>query len=241
MLAINHVTLATATALGLSLYLDQPFFLPLIVFVAFAGLVPDVDHPKSELGRLFKLPGLLLPHRGVTHSLLGIIIFGGFLYWMLDFPRTFLYLLIGSAVLGVMILEKILEDRIGDLKDLSGGILKAKQIKLIIKLATFVLYIFLFLAALTVWQERLKDEMIALLIVGYFAHIIGDFVTKEGVPVLWPLKQKWGLKLFRTGGRIETIIGSLLVIANLYLLFVFINQFGLTEGDYWQTYLSLNL
>ncbi len=238
MLAVNHVTLATASAVGLSIYLNQPFFLPLIVFVAFAGLVPDVDHPKSELGRLFKIPGLLLPHRGVTHSLLGVIFFGGLLFWMLEFPQTLIYVLIGSAILGVMILEKILEDRVNDLKDLSGGILKAKQIKMILKITTFILYIFLFLAALTVWQERLKDEMIVLLIVGYFAHILGDFVTKEGVPVLWPLKKKWGLKLFRTGGLIETLIGSILVVANLYLLFVFVNQFGLMQESYWQGYLG---
>jgi membrane-bound metal-dependent hydrolase YbcI (DUF457 family) len=238
MLAINHVTLATATALSLSIYLDQPFFLPLIIFVAFAGLVPDIDHPKSELGRLFKLPALFLPHRGITHSLLGIIIFGGLLYWALDFPLTLMYILICGAVLGVMILEKILEDRIGDLKDLSGGILRTKQTKLILKAATFILYIFLFLSALTIWQERLKNEMIILLIIGYFAHIIGDFVTKEGIPLFWPIRKKWGLKLFKTGGDIETIIGFFLVIANLYLLWIFINKFGLTQEAYWQGYLS---
>jgi hypothetical protein len=53
MLAINHVTLATAIAFGTSLYFEHPFFLPFISFVVFAALLPDIDHPGSEISRTF--------------------------------------------------------------------------------------------------------------------------------------------------------------------------------------------
>jgi membrane-bound metal-dependent hydrolase YbcI (DUF457 family) len=69
MLAVNHATLATAAAFGYSLYFDKPFFLPLILFVVFAGVFPDIDHPGSELGKMFKPVGMLLPHRGFHLSL----------------------------------------------------------------------------------------------------------------------------------------------------------------------------
>lgn len=57
-------------------------FAPLLVgltlpLAAFAGTMPDVDHPSSWLGR--RLPGvshvtrMLLGHRGGTHSLLAVL------------------------------------------------------------------------------------------------------------------------------------------------------------------------
>jgi inner membrane protein len=78
MLARSHMPLAvsawcvTAVALGLSV-------VPLLVglpFAAVGGLLPDIDHPGSTLGR--KLPlishliRMFLGHRGFTHSLLAL-------------------------------------------------------------------------------------------------------------------------------------------------------------------------
>jgi hypothetical protein len=44
MLAVNHIALATATVLGASLWLEQPFWPPLILFVVVGSLLPDIDH-----------------------------------------------------------------------------------------------------------------------------------------------------------------------------------------------------
>ncbi|NJS41777.1 metal-dependent hydrolase [Candidatus Gracilibacteria bacterium] len=70
MLAINHVTLATAATFGASIYFDKPFFLPFIVFVTFSSLLPDVDHPGSEVSNYFPFVNKVFKHRGVTHSFL---------------------------------------------------------------------------------------------------------------------------------------------------------------------------
>lgn len=46
-----------------------------ILIAVFSGLLPDVDHAKSYMGRKVKIIGWLFKHRGFFHSLLfGIII-----------------------------------------------------------------------------------------------------------------------------------------------------------------------
>lgn len=80
MLARNHVPFSiglwslACPAMGVPL-LSAALVVPL---VAFAALVPDIDHPSSTLGR--RLPGIshliraVLGHRGGTHSLLAVLI-----------------------------------------------------------------------------------------------------------------------------------------------------------------------
>lgn len=53
------------------------------------------------------------------------------------------------------------------------------------------------------------DKTIALFwFVGYSTHLISDSFTKMGVPFLYPfIKDKYGLKLCRTGGVLDIILG----------------------------------
>ena len=74
MLAVNHIALATATVLGASLWLEQPFWPPLILFVVVGSLLPDIDHSGSQLGKLVPWTSILLKHRGATHSLVAGIL-----------------------------------------------------------------------------------------------------------------------------------------------------------------------
>ena len=55
---------------------------------------------------------------------------------------------------------------------------------------------------------------------GFGLHLVGDFLTKEGVPWLWPLKQKFGLGLLVTGGFLEKLLGFGLWICNIYWLYL---------------------
>lgn len=238
MLAINHTTLATAITFGLSIYYNIPFFLPFISFVVFAALLPDVDHPGSEISRTFPFVNKLLPHRGVTHSIFGTAIFAGFLYFLLGYNQILSFVLILSAFIGVKYLHKLLDKRVGQLRNFSGGFFSNKQIKMMISLMTGILNVFLLILVFLIWKDRFRLEILVLLVIGYAAHIVGDFVTKDGVPIFWPLFGKIGLKAFRTGSNVEVFIGFCLLVTNCYLIYIFWQQFGLSSQDYWLNYLT---
>jgi inner membrane protein len=54
--------------------------------------------------------------------------------------------------------------------------------------------------------------------VGYFGHIFLDFLTRGGVPLLWPISsQKFGLML-KTKGVVEDVIFVALIFFNFILL-----------------------
>jgi len=237
MLAINHATLATSAVFGYAIYFNQVFFLPLIVLVIFAAITPDVDHPNSELGRKFKFLSKILPHRGVTHSFLGVAIFGGIIYAGFGVNQFFTYALIVACILGAAFTEKLILENAQGLSALSQKFVSSNEIKLIVKISSFVVNVFLFFLIFLVWNNRLRIEILSLLLAGYLLHILGDFVTKEGVPLFWPIKQKFGLKLFRTGGKIETLIGLFLAVFNVYLIILFVQKFGVTNLNYWQNYI----
>jgi membrane-bound metal-dependent hydrolase YbcI (DUF457 family) len=239
MLAINHVTLATAGILATSIYYDQVFFLPFIVFVVFAALLPDIDHPKSEISNFFPVFNKLFPHRQITHSIFGVGVFGGGLYFLLGHSVALSISLLVFAFIGVYFLGKIMQKRLGQLKGLSGGFFSAAQIRFAIGFVEVILNGFLLSLVFLIWKERFRFEILALLVLGYIAHIVGDFVTIEGVPLFFPLKARQGLRLFRTGGGVESFIGFWLLILNGYLLYTFWRHFGLGSQDYWRWYLGV--
>ena len=240
MLAFNHATLASATAFGLSLYFQTPFFLPLIIFVIFAGVLPDIDHPGSELGRWFKPVGKLLPHRGITHSFLGAFLFAGGIYFLLGTEyQYFRYFGIFGAVFGVYLLEKILHHNLNKIDDYSKNLIKQKQINWLLKITTLILYTFLAMLIFLVWNNQMSYQIYQLLVIGYLAHIVGDFITIEGVPLFYPIKKKLGLKLFKTGSGQEAFIGICLVILNIYLSVQFVQVNQVNSLEYWSKYVNL--
>lgn len=241
MLAINHVTLATAATFGLSVYFNVPFFLPFISFVVFASLMPDVDHPGSEISNFIPLVNKILPHRGVTHSFVGTGLFGGGLYMLLGYDKILSIVLLVAALIGVHYLEKLIEHRLRQVDKIAFDIITNGQIKFLLRIVSLTLNIFLLLLCLLIWKDTFRQEILALLLVGYFAHLLGDFVTKEGIPLMWPHRKKYGLRLFRTGSGLETLVGFGLFIANVYLIYVFWNQFGLNNSEYWQSYVQVTL
>ena len=239
MLAINHATLATAAALGASYYLNLPFFLPLIIFVVFAGVAPDIDHPGSELGQMFKPLARMLPHRGVTHSVLGTAVFAGILYFLLGLDNQYFnYFLIFAALFGVYLLNKIVSLHINSLDNLTRNLVSKKQVRLLLTIGSAIIYLFLFSLIFVIWNPALKLQVLHLLILGYFLHIVGDFVTIEGVPLFFPIKKKIGLKLFRTGSKTESVIGIFLAILNVYLLYKLNQKYDYLSLGYWQSNLS---
>jgi membrane-bound metal-dependent hydrolase YbcI (DUF457 family) len=234
MLAINHSTLSTALVLGYFYWLNQPFFLPLILVSVFAGVAPDIDHPGSELGKLFKPIARMLPHRGVTHSFVGIGIFGVLIWLTFQSATAFTYIGLGIGIFGVYLAKKILHQKIHKLDDLTFNFISKKQIDFLVDVTSFVLYFFLVIFCLVSWQEELRRQLWQVLILAYAGHILGDWVTIEGVPLFFPIKKKLGLKLFRTGSGFESFIGFILLIVNFWLISELNSRYGFLTLEYWK-------
>lgn len=49
--------------------------------------------------------------------------------------------------------------------------------------------------------------------VGYLSHLVGDWLTPSGIPLLWPWSRTFSLNLFRTGGLGETAAVVVLALA----------------------------
>jgi len=77
MMAGSHIALGAAAWLVAAPHLGLPAVEPLSLGLAVLGsLLPDIDHPKSWVGRrvrpLSNLVGALFGHRGLTHSALAV-------------------------------------------------------------------------------------------------------------------------------------------------------------------------
>jgi inner membrane protein len=239
MLAINHVTFSTATTLALSIYTRSPFFLPFLIFVVFAALIPDIDHPKSEISNFFPGINKVLPHRGITHSVLGVGIFSAGIFTLLQRETYFSILLLVASLIGVYFTSKVMRTKIHEINNTTGDFFSVKQIRFMLKAFTVILYVFLAMVLLLIWKESFRLQIAVLLSIGYITHIFGDFITKDGIPVFWPLKFRSGLKLFRTGGSFETFFGIVLVFLNAYLISVFFSTFSVQTEAYWIHYLMV--
>jgi inner membrane protein len=233
MLAVNHAQLGVSVVLGLSLYYNQPFFLPLIIFVVFAAVLPDIDHPNSEVGKYFKPVGKVLPHRGVTHSLLGSAIAIYAIHVLTSYDRWFTSFLVIAALLGWNLTKKIMKEHILAIDNHTKSLVSEKQTEALLGILNFIINLFLLIVLVLLWRQEYGKVIFQLISIGYLTHLIGDFVTIEGIPLFWPIKQKFGLRLFRTGGAVEGGIGFLLFCLNTYLIYEFVIKYGLTSPQYW--------
>ncbi|SDD18731.1 metal-dependent hydrolase [Belnapia rosea] len=78
MMAGSHIALGMAAWMAAAPHLGQPPLAPgAMALAALGGLLPDIDHPKSWVGRRVRpvsdILAALLGHRGVTHSLLAVV------------------------------------------------------------------------------------------------------------------------------------------------------------------------
>ena len=164
MMGRNHVIVGLGLYLAVDWSLGSGGSVPLVNclgVVAVASLAPDLDSPKSSLGRRFwpvsRTVSSFIGHRGFTHSLVAsFLVFLGLAVANQHYPDWFGYF----VAFGV----------------------------------------------------------------GYVSHIVADWVTTEGVPLLWPNRKRFRSPLsFRTGGPGEFLFslaaGSLLVVC-LYRIFI---------------------
>jgi membrane-bound metal-dependent hydrolase YbcI (DUF457 family) len=235
MLAVNHVSLATASILVISVYSGIPFFLPLLLLVAVGALIPDIDHSGSTLGEKAPVVGHLVSHRGPTHSFLFLasVYFG--LTFLLGSNNTILKIVLSALSL---ITIRLIRTNFS-FEQRSFGIFNHNKT---LKNISLIFYsIWPIIALVFIWTNRFDEQMLQLFTAGVGLHIIGDILTKDGVKLFWPLDYSIGLGLFKTGSFVEKMIGVLLFLLNIYLLYLFCVKYNVITPQYWEGKLGVFL
>ncbi len=74
----SHITMSFTTAIIASLLTWKDISLPFVLGSMIGGMLPDLDHPRSKIGRTLPLVSHVMfwtfGHRGVTHSWLPIAV-----------------------------------------------------------------------------------------------------------------------------------------------------------------------
>lgn len=69
----THIVSSLTAGAGLSIMLNYPFHIGYVIGICFGSLLPDIDEPRSFIGRrsfgLSKYVKQRYGHRGITHSL----------------------------------------------------------------------------------------------------------------------------------------------------------------------------
>lgn len=203
-----------------------------------AALLPDLDHPPATVSRSFG-PVTKVLSRGVDGFSVGV-------YNLTRFKndphrdgghRTFTHTVVFAALLGVVVTSLVLLDNqwvnAALLFFLSGLGVRGLLHEWDHKADTFVVTAFAAVITWVAWDWLHTGDHRAAwfgtaVITGCLAHCVGDSVTEDGCPMLWPIplgRRLWrpvGLPTpmrYRTGGKVELLfVGPLCTAASLWLM-----------------------
>ena len=175
-----------------------------VVAAAGAALLPDLDHPSSTVARaLGPLSGALARmvavisggHRQGTHSLVGVAMFT-VLAVLADQAGT-----AGRTVVAVLLLVLA-----------SAGLHLRLSRPPILHLAACAVVGFVLVSVSPAVSGGVLPAAVA---VGAATHLLGDALTREGIPVLWPFRHdRVRLATLKTGGLAERLlIGPAMLVA----------------------------
>ena len=180
-----------------------------IIAAAGAALLPDLDSPHAtvthSLGIVTKvltsfITKLAGGHRNGTHSLIGVACFTAFSILMALHP-------ISSAIYAGLLLAMGLA-----------------SLRIAYKKVTWHHTLTVMAAVIAIVTATTIDIPISLSVipvataVGVIAHLIGDMMTKEGCPLLYPFsKKRFRFLGLTTGGAWETVVTWVLVLVIVLL------------------------
>lgn len=182
------------------------------VVTAGAALLPDLDHPSSTIARALGPISHLIArgvaaaaggHRQATHSLAACLSLGTILVALThtSAART------AGIVTGLLCVGLALR-ALGPAQVRAGGPIDLTLLG--------------WTAALTwIGVDQVDPAGIwlpAAVTLGALAHLAGDLLTPEGVPLLWPASQRHAIPLLpRTGGLTEHLAAAGLTVAVAWL------------------------
>ena len=217
MLGRNHaVTTAAAWAWAAPILLPGvtvPELAATTVLAAGMGVLPDIDHPDAAASQQFGVlsqvvskvaSGAAGGHRQGTHSLAAPALIAAGLWaghrfgW--DGIRWVEAALVGmAATVGLSLLGPSIRLRTHPIVAFGAG-------------AAAVWWTLA--GGVAAWQY---EWVTALVVFGFVSHMIGDGLTPQGVPLLWPISRfRFRLPLFRTGSPLETLVGVAASMATVW-------------------------
>ncbi len=193
--------LAAGAGIGIAVFgVDSSTWLIPAIAVCGAALLPDIDEPGSSVSREFgfvsrgfsflvnKIAG---GHRKLTHSLLGLAV----VMALLGLSATRRE---GSAIL--------------------FGLLAASAWRIVLPWWLGLRHLFVLAGAGGGWYFYHSHPfaglwLVALVGVGWVVHLLGDYLTRGGVPLLYPRTRMVSLPVFgATGSGLETAFAVLLYV-----------------------------
>lgn len=173
-----------------------------------AAMLPDLDHPQASIARsLGPITGVSARlvaavsggHRQGTHSLLGLGVFA---------------VLTAALALHPVLIAAWAAFLLGLALGAIGG--EGRRTRAIASSGSVV--VGGGLTMLAVVDPPPAAAVVAAVVVGVAAHILGDMLTQEGCPLLWPHQRRHRLAALTTDGIVERwVVGPLLALALLQL------------------------
>lgn len=215
--ALSGVLAVTAGAAYLSL--DPLALITAAMLVPGSSLLPDIDHARSTVSRTYgpitRGFSHLTGHREITHSVPGVLMLGTVLAGcvlvrdgtagpvLADLPTA---VRIGTTVAayaflcGVLIL--VLAAFVRLFRDLPGRYGSWFRRSWFDDLAPVPVVL-----SIVIFSDIDLSLAPVAIMIGCVIHMLGDMITKMGLPIMWPLsKRKIKLASIRAGGKIEKVV-----------------------------------
>lgn len=200
--ALTGVLAATGTAYAIKA--DVPTFVLLCTTLPGTALLPDIDHPDSTVSNVYgpitRTFARVLDHRKQTHSIPGVLAFCTAVYFAAQYAnepmfstawwvsRSLLFVvltLIYASTLRLFHIRGWLDDFLP------------------VPVCAMITYGETFLIDLGVRPFPFRDLPL-LVALGMITHILGDWITKQKMPIFWPFSSRGSaLGLFKAGGKFE--------------------------------------
>lgn len=196
MRGITHAGVGATAYVAVCSLMQRPFNIYELAVVVAASLLPDIDHPKSKVNK-FILPIKSKDAKRALFICMGIAVL------LVD------YFYVGETALkvlgGLLIVIGITSHRNGVTHSLVG----------------LMLFMFVIHYYATKYQYK---EITSLFVLGFLSHLIGDFFTKAGVPLFYPITKKKikGIITYKVGSKsgdfLEMVLLILCVVYIVYTL-----------------------
>jgi len=173
--------------------------------------LPDFDHKNStaahSLGPVTRLLSgavslVSFGHRKATHSLLAV--FGAFVgvQWLVNnhYTMALLALICFTVALFIRTCLPGFSDTVNSKINANATKKRGAALSLGAIVPAFLLTTYLMYASTSLFWVAYPVAL------GVLIHILGDALTPQGVPLLWPLPMRFRIPLFRTNSPIERII-----------------------------------
>lgn len=201
-ISLRELNQITQYSLGEQLLVDG---MTAVAGGVFGGLLPDIDHPNSSFGKKVPEISKLIKHRGILHSPFFYIIAFTILVLLASFEPVKLIIVLGIEIFAIWCISDIIKDylKIGFFGSL-------------------IVICFIFISLFKDYAIYGTNVMCFFAVIGIFvgviSHLLLDFITKAGIPLLYPITKKKMHIIGLTTGKHDWIIETVFICITLICL-----------------------